>query len=104
MGRAHTSNRRDGNHNLIVQTIQAMGYDWIDCTCAGQLACDGIALKGSQAVFVEIKNGALPPSARKLTQGEQERKAMCERNHIPYLVIESVDSAVEQMGAKERAA
>ena len=43
---------------------------------------------------VEIKDGNLPPSARKLTKGEQQFKEKVESVGVKYHVITSVDEAI----------
>jgi hypothetical protein len=47
--------------------------------------------------MVEIKDGKLPPSARKLTEGEQEFKAKIESVGCKYWVIESVEDAISML-------
>lgn len=92
------ANKQDANHALIVQTIRTMGHEWVDCTCHPALGCDGLALKNGVTVFVEIKDGTLSPSRRKITEGEIVRMKQCLRAGVRYAVIESVEDALEQLG------
>jgi hypothetical protein len=43
---------------------------------------------------VEVKDGNLPPSARKLTKGEKEFKQKVESVGVKYHVITSVSEAI----------
>ena len=47
--------------------------------------------------MVEIKDGSLPPSARKLTSGELAFKEKVEAVGCVYYVIHSVDEALEML-------
>ena len=50
--------------------------------------------------MVEIKDGKLAPSARKLTPGELEFKSKVESVNCKYWVIESVDDAINMINSK----
>lgn len=46
---------------------------------------------------VEIKDGELPPSSRKLKEGEQECKDDFESVGVKYWIINSIDEALEMI-------
>ena len=47
--------------------------------------------------IVEIKDGLLPPSARKLTEGELKCKEKFESVGVKYHVIKSIDEAIDMI-------
>ena len=49
---------------------------------------------------VELKDGELPPSARKLTGGELEFKQKAESVGCTYYVITSIEEAIEMITNK----
>lgn len=87
--------RVDQNQAAIVAAIRAIGGEWIDTSADPRSGCDGIALWRGRSLVAEIKNGKLPPSARKLTDNEERTRAKCESRGIPYLILTSVDQAVD---------
>lgn len=58
---------------------------------------DCIVYYRGKTYTVEIKDGKLPPSARKLTEGEQEFKAKIESLGCKYHIIESIDDAIKML-------
>jgi len=90
-------NRTDDSQSDIVLAIRKLGGDWIPCSGDPKIGFDGLILWRGKSLICEIKNGALSPSQRKLTDREAKRKAQCEARGVPYLVIESVDQAVETL-------
>lgn len=87
--------RTDDNQNEIVKTLRQIGAEWIDTSADPRAGCDGIIAYHGRTIVVEIKNGSLPPSARKLTDNELKTKAKCERAGAPYVVLLSAEHAVE---------
>lgn len=86
MGRhASRFNKRDANEFPILKALARLGVEWIE---AGPL--DGWAILAGRFIPCEIKtaNG-------KLTQGQTEFIAACERNSLPYGLWRSVDDAVK---------
>ena len=65
--------RVDGNQNEVVAEFRKLGWSVL---IISQLknCCDIIVSKSGQTIAVEIKDGKKPPSARKLSAGEQEFK------------------------------
>lgn len=60
----------DVNQPIIVDTFRKLGWSWMHCHELGKGRPDGIAGKNGFNILVEIKDGSLPPSARKLTADE----------------------------------
>jgi hypothetical protein len=58
---------------------------------------DILVLFQKRIYMVEIKDGELPPSARKLTGGELEFKRKAESAGCTYHVITSIDEALEMI-------
>jgi len=84
--------RKDGNHKEIIAAFRSLGatvYDteWIrsgfpDCL---------VGMRGNN-VLVEIKDGSLPPSKRKLTPDELKFHAEWRGKVV---IINNVDEAIE---------
>lgn len=64
--------RKDRNHTEIERGLEAAGWGFLDLSQSG-LSIDGIAVKENRFVVLEIKDGRLPPSARKLSPKEEKR-------------------------------
>ncbi len=77
----------DANQPEIVDAFRKLGCSVL---IISQLknCCDAFIAKGGVTVAVEIKDGTLPPSKRKLTDGEREFRESW-RGH--YAVVESID-------------
>lgn len=65
--------KKDANHVEVVSLFRKLGWYVLD---VGQLknCCDLIVAKDGCGIAVEIKDGSKPPSARKLSEGEQKFK------------------------------
>lgn len=87
------ANRADHNQPEIVRAIKDMKGVWHQCQ--PPFPCDGILFVGVTAIFVEIKNGKLPPSGRKLTENEEAFRVLCETHSVPWELVESVDDVVK---------
>jgi hypothetical protein len=80
----------DANQPFMVATFRALGCSvWITSEI-GRGAPDLVIRKGGQVRLIELKDGAKPPSARKLTPDEQEFQA--EWSPV-YVVIETQEQA-----------
>ncbi len=64
--------RVDANHRQIVEIFRAMGCSVLDLSRVGQGCPDILVARGGQSRLIEIKDGAKPPSARRLTPQERE--------------------------------
>lgn len=91
--------RKDDNHNEIVATFRALGCGWADTYQLGGGFPDGVAEINTQTVLVEIKDGAKPPSARKLTPDEAKFHASWRGRMV---VIESVDDVIRLVNGIRR--
>jgi len=89
--------RKDANHAQIVSTFRSLGAYVVDIA-AVKNAFDIIVYHSGKTYSVEIKDGEKPPSARKLSKGEEECKMGIESVGCEYHVISSVDEAVDLIG------
>lgn len=83
--------RRDDNHAEIAQAFRRLGWTVHDTSQVGGGFPDLVVANGGVNLLVEVKDGAKPPSARKLTPAEQEFHA---RWRGRVVVIKSVDDVV----------
>jgi len=83
--------RVDRNQSSIVEALRKLGASVLHLHTIGKGAPDiAVGYKGRNAL-IEIKDGAKPPSARKLTPDEQKFHAEW-RGQVA--IIESIDEAV----------
>lgn len=84
--------RKDSNHKEIIQAFRDLGATVFDTAALGSGFPDCVLGFRGQNVLVEIKDGLLPPSKRKLTPDEQ-------KFHATWLgrvvIINNIDEAVE---------
>lgn len=64
--------RTDSNHSEIREAFRKLGCSVWDTAAMGNGAPDLVVAKSHNTICVEVKDGALPPSKRKLTADEQE--------------------------------
>src|SRR4029077_3398727 len=64
--------RRDGNHVKIVRELRQAGYSVLDLGSVGGGCPDILVGKNGKNWLCEIKDGSLPPSAKKLTEAERD--------------------------------
>ena len=83
--------RVDGNQPAIVAAFRKLGWSVL---IISQLknCCDIIVAKGGVTIAVEIKDGDKPPSARKLSEGEQGFKDSWLGR---WELIESINDVIE---------
>lgn len=88
--------RTDANQSKIVSALRKRGAV---CLLTHQLknCFDVLVCHNSKVYLVEIKDGQLPPSARKLTKGEQEFKEKVESVGVKYHVITSAEEAISML-------
>ena len=92
-GRA-SQHRRDDNHKAIVAALEAAGWHVEDTSQVGCGFPDLIAIKHGLVEFIEVKDGAKPPSARKLTTQEELKALRFAAAGRKIRVIETIDQAV----------
>jgi len=63
--------RIDGNHREIVEAFEALGCSVLSLAAMGKGVPDLLVGVGLKNYLLEVKDGSLVPSARKLTQDEQ---------------------------------
>lgn len=83
----------DSNQSEIVAALRKRGAVVL-ITSQLKNAFDILVYHNGNTYTVEIKDGNLPKSARKLTSGEQEFKAKIESVGVTYHVVTSVDEAL----------
>lgn len=93
-----TRKRKDANHRDIVEALEKSGVHCIDMTGDPAIGFDLLLIYRSHKEIVEVKDGDKPESARRLTDGETNRKTEVERRGVPYRIVESVDDALRLMG------
>ncbi len=62
--------RRDRNHREIIEVFESLGWSVLDIADLKN-AFDILVAKCGHTMAIEIKDGLKPPSARKLTPGEE---------------------------------
>lgn len=68
-----TAARKDRNHNEIAALFVSLGWSVWD-TSQLKNSADMVVARCGITIVVEVKDGLLAPSARKLTPGEQKFK------------------------------
>lgn len=100
---ARRAARVDGNHELIVSALRAVGC-FVQSLAAVGAGCPDLLVAvpargggGARWVLIEVKDGTLAPSARRLTPGQRiwHRDAVA-----PVHLANSVDDALLIVGAK----
>ena len=61
----------DRNHGEVRDTLRACGWTVVDTASVGGGFPDLIAARRGAVVFIEVKDGALPPSRKRLTPEEE---------------------------------
>jgi hypothetical protein len=85
--------RKDSNHVSVGDYLRALGWSVLDLAKHG-VSVDYVVGKPGIAVLLEVKDGAKPPSARKLTPAEEELKANWQG---PYIIALSGEDAAQQL-------
>jgi Holliday junction resolvase len=91
--------RVDQNQKQIVSALRKKGAVVLILSNVKNAFDLLVGYKG-QLFIIEVKNGELPPSQRKLTKGELKCKAMFEAVGVTYHVIESVEQAINLINEK----
>ncbi len=85
--------RKDANHKPIGDGLRALGWSVLDLAQYGVSVDYAVSRRGF-AALLEVKDGAKPASARKLTEKEQKLRDNWEG---PYVVATSLEDAVTQL-------
>lgn len=91
--------RVDSNHAEVIRALRAAGVLVKDTSRLGDGFGDAVALNRrlDRLRIIEIKDGAKPPSARRLTPAEEEfHRDWC--GHVA--VVTSPEEALEAMGVR----
>ncbi|MEQ3658623.1 MAG: hypothetical protein ABNH21_06675 [Glaciecola sp.] len=83
--------KKDANHVEIVRAFRTLGFSVLD---VAQLknCCDIFAAKNGKTYAIEIKDGKKPPSARKLSDGEQ---SFMESWRGEWRLVESIEDVIK---------
>lgn len=70
--------RRDAIHKDVVKNYRNLGVQFLDVSHFGGLGCDLFArhVFTGEMLAIELKDGALPPSRRELTDSEERLKML----------------------------
>jgi len=85
--------RTDANQQVIVRLLRQLGCHVLITASLGNGAPDLIVSRGMQTVFVEVKDGSKPPSARRLTDDEEAFRLECQ-GKARYVVVETEEDAL----------
>jgi len=86
--------RADANQPEIVECFRSLGW-YVLIISQLKNCCDIMVSKGGQTIAIEIKDGSKPPSARKLSTGEQKFKGEWLGR---WELIESVNDVIKLNG------
>jgi hypothetical protein len=86
----------DSNQSEIVAALRKVGAAVV-ITSQLKNAFDLLVMYRSRIYIVEVKDGSLTPSARKLTDGEMKCKKLVESVGVKYHIITSVDEALKMV-------
>lgn len=85
--------KADRNQPEIVAVLRKLGAAVL-ITSQLKNAFDILVAHKGRLFVVEIKDGDLSPSKKKLTEGEQKCKRLFESAGVKYHVIESIEEAI----------
>jgi hypothetical protein len=85
----------DANHNEVADYLRAIGWGVSTTAALGNGFPDLLVYRPGFAALVEVKDGSLPPSARKLTDHEEKFR---EKYTGPYVLALSGEDAAMQLG------
>lgn len=88
---ARRSKRRDANEREIVQALRNAGAAVWHLDGPADLLCG----RAGRFTTLEVKDGAKPPSARRLTPDEVAYAGTCREYGLPHYVVTSVEQALE---------
>lgn len=86
--------KKDRNHPEIVKALRDAGCRVLDLGAVGNGCPDLLVRRGGRLVFLEVKDGKKPPSARALTMDQVRFHREWEDS---VSVVTSVDEALDVM-------
>ena len=86
--------RTDTNHQAIVRALRKVGWHVTDASHVGNGFPDLVIAKAGRIVLVEVKDGARPPSERKLTALERMVHLAFAEQGVIVAIVASEDEAV----------
>lgn len=87
--------KRDGNHTEIVRGLRQAGCQVLDLGAVGDGCPDLLVRRAGRLILMEIKDGAKPPSARKLTPDQLVFHALWGDSVV---VVTSLEEALAAVG------
>lgn len=87
--------RVDANHAAVRGALRLCGWVVVDLSATGRGLPDLVAVKAGRCVFIEVKDGSRPPSARRLTPDQERLHADFAAKGFPVRVITSVDEVAQ---------
>lgn len=104
----HNVGRRDANEPQILEVCTRMGYPSFEKAHEGVKGyyipfrigqgCDFLLCGPFGMAFVEVKNPAMPPSKRQLTDDEKKMQGLAQKMGMQYFVIETPEEMAEVIG------
>lgn len=91
----------DSNHGEIVKALRSAGILARSTASVGDGFPDILAAYRDVIVLLEVKDGSLPPSARKLTKAEAEFVATWPRTYVVTSPAEAIEAVVEAARPRE---
>ena len=83
--------RIDDNQGHIIRALRLRGVRVLSLAAMGNGVPDLLVARGDKMVLVEVKDGAKPPSARKLTALQQEFHALWSPNVATLTSVDEID-------------
>ncbi|MFL9582384.1 hypothetical protein [Stenotrophomonas sp. AB1(2024)] len=88
--------RRDENHAEIVAGLRKSGCDVVDLGAVGNGCPDLLVRRCGRLILIEVKDGAKPPSERRLTPDQVKFHALWGDSVV---VVTSLTEALSAIGA-----
>jgi len=96
---ARRANRVDTNAKAICEEFRKEGA-WVFVMPPGA-GFDLLVAWNGHLIAVEVKDGRKPPSARKLTERENDVRKAFDWRGITYHIVENIDDAHDVLGEYE---
>ena len=89
--------RTDANHKEIIAAFRKLGCTVADTSRLGGGFPDLVVGHADQVLLVEVKDGTLPPSARKLTPDEEKFADEWGDSYVIVTDLDDVEGIVSMM-------